>query len=162
MKGENHRHILDYLAAVLMADMPGKLAVIRALHPDETLPDIKAVYINEEDANKIVLAPCLVIFSSGPIVLQAMAGAVLWEYPVDICAFDVPTAAGLPALHNRLYAYQGALTDLLLTTYGYAAGYWDEIRPLEPVDPQMLYERFGEIGRAEGYRFGIQVPLSYP
>ena len=162
MKGENHRHILDYLAAVLMADMPGKLAVIRALHPDETLPDIKAVYINEEDANKIVLAPCLVLFSGGPIVLQAMAGAVLWEYPVNICAFDVPTAAGLPALHNRLYAYQGALTDLLLTTYGYAAGYWDEIRPLEPVDPQMLYERFGEIGRAEGYRFGIQVPLSYP
>ena len=162
MKGETHRDILEYLVEVLMADMPAKLAVVRAAHRDETLPDIKAVYINEEDANKIVLTPCVVIFSGGPVVLEAMTEAYLWEYPVDICAFDVPTPAGLPALHNRLYAYQGALTDILLTTYGYAAGYWDEIRPLEPVDPQMLYERFGDIGRAEGYRFGIQVPLSYP
>jgi hypothetical protein len=163
MKGAARRVTLDHLVEVLEAGLAAKVAAIKALYPADSLPDIKTVYVNEEDYNKVVDTPCLLIFPHGPEVLSAMTGAYLYEFPIDICAFDVPKADGLPALYNRLYAYQGALTDLLLSDYPYQAGYWDEIRALEPVDPQNLADqRFGEMGRVEGYRYGFQIALSYP
>jgi hypothetical protein len=162
MKGDDRRRILDHLAAILLAGMPAKVAEVRALYPSESLPDIKTVYLNEEDYGKIKLFPCLVVLSSGPTVLTPMSEAYTWEYPVDIIALDTPTADGIPACRNRLYAYQGCSTELLLSDYGYVAGYWTGIRPLEPVDPQsVIAERFGGLGLLEGFRFGIQTTLSY-
>lgn len=164
MKGDNLRNLLEHLSTIMLAGMPAKVAAVRALRPTETLPDIAAIYTNEEDYNLVKLTPALLLMSQdGPTVLKAMSDAYLWEYQVDIVSFDVPNMDdGLPGLWNRLYAYQGCATDLLLSDYGYAAGYWDEARPLEAVDPQRLvYERFGEVGRIAGYRFGFQVPLSY-
>jgi hypothetical protein len=92
-----------------------------------------------------------------------MSDPYLYEFPVDICPFDKPRADGLPALYNRLYAYQGALTDMLLSDHGTESGYWREVCAREPVDPESLVERLaGSLGRAEGYTFGFQCAVSYP
>jgi hypothetical protein len=163
VKADARRKLLDHLETVLLAGMAAKVAVVRADYAGETLPDIAAVYIDEEDYTQVVKHPCLLLFSRGPVVLEAMTEAYQYGFPVDICAFDVPTTDGLPALWNRLYAYQGCLTDLLLSSHAYEAGYWDAVRPLEPVDPRDLAdERFGSLGRLEGYRFGFQLVLTYP
>lgn len=162
MKGDTRRYILDHLATIFAGSaMDAKVKAVREAHSGESLPDIAAVYVNEEDYNKVVSTPCILLFGRGPDVLSPMSDAYLWEFPVDICAFDVPKADGLPALYDRLYAYQGCLTDLLLSTYP-TTSYWREVRPLEWVDPQNLADqRFGELGRVEGFRFGFQVVLSY-
>lgn len=164
MKADTRRKLLGRIETLLLsAEMKTKVAAVRALYPSESLPDIGAVYTNEEDYNKFLTTPCVLLFSHGPSVLSAMDGAYLYEFPVDICPFDVPGSAGLPALYNRLYAYQGCLTDLLLSSHEYEAGYWNEVLPAEPVDPDALVERLaGSLGRAEGYRFAFQVVCSYP
>lgn len=163
MKADFRRKLYDHIQEILLEHMPTEVAALRALRPAESLPDIKAVYINEEDYNKVVLTPCILLFAVGPVVLAGMTEAYAFEFPVDICAFDVPTNDGLPALYNRLYNYQGCLTEILLADHAFEAGYWDEVRPMEPVDPQNLADnRFGELGRVEGYRFGFQMPLQYP
>lgn len=164
MKGDARRDILDQLVTIFTGTaMKAKVKTIRDAHAGETLPDLAAVYVNEEDYNKVRLTPCILLFGHGPQVLSPMNDAYLWEFPVDICAFDFPQADGLPALYNRLYAYQGCATDLLLSSYPTVTGCWQEVRPLEWVDPQSLADqRFGEMGRVEGFRFGFQVALSYP
>lgn len=164
MKADNRRVVLDYLEEILLAGINTKVAAVRPSYPGESIPDIKAVYRDEEDYDMVKEFPCLVLFSYGPDVLEGMGQpAYLYEYPVDVIAVDTPKADdGLPGLYNRLYIYQGCYTDLLLTDYGYAQGYWMGVRPMEPVDPESLVdERFGSISRLAGYRFGFQVALSY-
>lgn len=161
MKGAQRRIMLDHLVSILTTGMDDKVEAVAALYPTETLPNIAAVYLNEDDYNKVKLFPCLLVFSFGPPVLSEMTGSVLYEYPVDIVSFDIPRTDGLPALYNRIYAYQGCLTDLLLADHGYEEGYWQDVHPKEPVDPQFVEERFGSLGRGEGYRFGFQTCVDY-
>ena len=164
MKGDYRRTLNEHLASLFMgAEMKAKVAAVRALHPADSLPDLRAVYINEEDANKVVLTPCLLLFPQGPAVNEAMSLAYQYEFPIDICAFDTPTMEGLSALQNRLYAYQGCVTDLLMSDHSYEAGYWSAVRPIEPIEPDSLVHAiYGELGRVEGYRFGFEWTLDYP
>ena len=53
MKSDLRRRILDHISEVLLEGMGSKVAAIRALRPAETLPDIKTVYVNEEDYDKV-------------------------------------------------------------------------------------------------------------
>jgi hypothetical protein len=163
MKADYRRKFLERLAEVLLDEMPAKVAAIRLLHPEETILDIQKVYINEEDHNKLVLMPCLILFSHGPKVLDEMAGAITYEFPVDICPFDkMQASSGIPALYNRLYDYEGCVADLLLSSHGYEAGYWNDVHPLGATDPQYLEERFGTLGKAEGHQYSFQTTISYP
>jgi hypothetical protein len=162
MKGDFRRLVHERLSELILGEeMRAKVAAVRALHPG-VLPDIAAVYVNEEDANRVVSTPCVLLFPQGPSVNQPMTLAFHYEFPIDICMFDHVGSDGLPPLRNRLYAYQGCFTDLLLTDYSYEAGYWDSAYPMGPIEPDALvHQLFGALGRVEGYRFGFAKSIGY-
>ena len=163
MKGAQTLVLRDHLETVISAGMNAKIAAAAKTYPQETFPSIVGLYLDEEDYDKVVKTPCVVIFSQGAVPLASMSGGVTYGVQNDICAFGRPSADdGIPVLLRQLDLYVGCLTDLLMTDHHYEAGYWDCVRVLEPVDPQNLADdRFGTLGRIRGYRFEFQTLVDY-
>ena len=157
MKGTLERDTLDHLSDLLLSS--GMTTLLAA----ESLGATQAVYVNEEDADKIKKTPCFLLKPNGWRYINATVGGYIYEFAVIVCAYDhIKASEGTPETHDRVATYLGCAMDLLFTSHSYEAGYWITARPDEPAAlDDMLQEALGELGRSSCHQIVLQVPVDY-
>jgi len=157
------RPLVERLRTVIVSDIAAIMTAVRSeLNVDITaLPDIVATYVEEYDYDRIIQKPAVVLFSQAPTVGVAMTGGYDWELPIDVAVIADP-GQDLAQCHYNLWAYQDALSHLILSDHAYEPGYWDSAYPMAPVDVESLKDyRFGELARAVCYRYGFRASRDY-
>ena len=157
MKGSLEHDTLDHLSGLLLS------SAMTTLLAAESLGAVQAVYVSEEDADKIKLTPCFLLKPNGWRYINATAGGYIYEFAVIVCAYvHITPSEGIPAAHEKAATYLGCAMDLLFASHSYEAGYWTTARPDEPAElDDMLKERLGELGRSSSHQIVLQVPVDY-
>jgi hypothetical protein len=157
MKGSLEHDTLDHLSGLLLS------SAMTTLLAAESLGATQAVYINEEDADKIKPTPCFLLKPNGWRSINATVGGYIYEFAVIVCAYvHITPSEGIPAAHEKAATYLGCAMDLLFTSHSYEAGYWITARPDEPAAlDDMLQEALGELGRSSCHQIVLQVPVDY-
>jgi hypothetical protein len=163
MKGTQTRKLIDRLASELLSKVNVKVTAARNEFPAETLPAITRVYVEEGEYDQIVDTPCILIFVNDAYADNVSSDWYDYRLPVDILVYDWLGQSGLPALHKRLQTYQGCLVDVMLSQLrSDTTGGWYDVQLDEPASLDGLVdERYGEVGRAKGYRFNLFYNQSY-
>lgn len=165
MKGTLERDTLGKLAGLLLSDeMKTIVAAAVDLYGDYDLPDVAAVYTNEEDSNKIKQTPCFLLYPNGWRNLKATTGGYVYEFSVIVCAFDHINASdgGIPSACERVATYLGCAMDLLFSTHSYERGYWIAARPDQPAElDDFAQEILGAMGRTSSHQIILEIPVTY-